>query len=122
MADEKFADEKLTDDELDGVVGGGTMQTIGDSNFLSNRNLIHGQAVDFLSIAFNWNNISKNVDDGWARVGVTCCTVFGSGDNKYWIGGREVSRKEAFAHVLRQQGCSESQIANFDYGGYAGAF
>ena len=35
MADEKFADEKLTDDELDGVVGGGSMQTIGDSNFFN---------------------------------------------------------------------------------------
>ena len=35
MADEKFANEIMSDDELDNVAGGGTMQTLGDQDFLS---------------------------------------------------------------------------------------
>ena len=124
MADEdKFADEIMIDDELDQVTGGGTGQCQGDNNFLANIGIIERQDGSLSNIMFHWDSFSKIIDAGWAKVGVTCCTVFGAVyDNKYWIGGKEVSRKEAFAHALRQNGCSEKQIANFKYEQYQGSF
>ena len=111
--------ELLSDEELEQVSGGGTRQTIGDDNFLTSFGYMEKKYRGYL---FDWVENSAKVDAGWAKAGVTCCTVFGCGDNKYWIGGNRVSRKEAFAYVLRKNGYSEDAIANYDYDQWAGSF
>ena len=111
--------EIMSDEELEQVAGGGFRQTIGDDTFLMEFGYMDKK---FREYSFNWVENSAKVDAGWAKAGVTCCTVFGSGDNKYWINGNQVSRKEAFAHVLRQNGYSEDAIANYDYDEWAGSF
>ena len=120
--EDKFADEMLTDEQLDNVVGGGTAQTMGDFKFLRAMKYIHRVTETPFGFILGWKLNSPKVDEGWSKAGVTCCTVFGSGDNKYWIGGKEVSRKEAFAHVLRQKGYSEDAIVNYNYNQWPGAF
>lgn len=117
---DKFADEKLTEDELNQVVGGGTMQTCGDNDFLQKFGYSHYEGHYPWNVS--WKKASTSVDKGWSEAGVTCCTVFGCGDNKYWIGGKQVTRKEAFAHVLRQKGLSEETIASYNYGQWRGSF
>jgi len=123
MAEEdKYADEKLTDDELDKVAGGGTAQTGGDEGFLAEMGYVSTKNTSGFEVVFNWGEVSKRVDDGWSNAGVTCVTKFGAPDNLYYIGGNQVSRKEAFAHVLRQKGFSENAIANYDYDKWNGSF
>ena len=120
MAEEKILkDEILSDEQLEQVAGGGTRQTVGDDTFLTKFGYMEEGSRDYL---FDWIKDSAKVDAGWAKAGVTCCTVFGCGDNKYWINGNEVSRKEAFAYVLRKNGYSEDAIANYDYDQWAGSF
>ena len=123
MANEdKFSDEMLTDEQLDEVSGGGTAQTIGDFRFVRATGFIHRLTETQFGFILGWRLNAPKVDGGWAKAGVTCCTVFGSGDNKYWIGGKEVTRKEAFAHVLRQKGYSEDAIAKYNYNQWPGEF
>lgn len=122
MAEKNFADEVMSDDELDKVAGGGTAQTGGDEGFLASMGYMSNKDTSGFELVFNWNEVSKNVDDGWSKAGVTCVTKFGAPDNLYSIGGKPVSRKEAFAHVLRQKGWSESAIANYDYDKWNGSF
>lgn len=123
MAEEKSADDLLNDDELDQVSGGGFSQTEGDANFLAKMGVEQfGEPDPVGGIIFSWGTWSKAVDGAWAKAGVTCCTVPFSGDNKYWIGGKQVSRKEAFAHVLRQKGYSEDAIASYNFDQWKGAF
>jgi len=122
MADEILKDEQLNDDELDNVAGGGTMQTLGDQDFLSMLGYTTKTGfTDPFIAAFKWEKISSAVDAGWAKAGVTCVTKFGCPDNLYFINGQQVSRKEAFAHALRQQGASDDVIANYDYNMWRGS-
>lgn len=123
MEEEKFADEKLSNEELDQVSGGGFRQTEGDANFLAKMGVAQFGEPDIIGgIIFAWGTWSKLVDEAWAKAGVTCYTAPFSGDNKYWIGGKQVSRKEAFAHVLRQKGYSEDAIASYNFDQWKGAF
>ena len=65
MADEKFANEIMSDGELNNVAGGGTMQTIGDQSFLVSQYLIKSTNLnDFFSATLGWHKISSAVDDG----------------------------------------------------------
>ena len=121
MANEdKFADEKLTDEELDGVAGGGTRQTAGDEDFLAAMGYMKGSSsTDYL---FGWKENSAAVDSAWSKAGVTCVTKFGCPDNLYFINGKQVKRKEAFSHVLRQRGFNEDVISNYDFDQWKGSF
>ena len=120
MIDEKkLANVAMSEEELDNVSGGGTRQTRGDNDFLGSLGYIPDKRRDFLC---GWNESSKIVDGGWSSAGVTCVTKFGCPDNLYFIGGKEVSRKDAFRHVLRQKGYSEDVINNYDFDQWAGSF
>ena len=117
--EDKYADEVMSDEELDNVAGGGTMQTTGDGDFLESHGFISGGERDFL---FNWEEDSAKVDAGWAKAGVTCVTKYGCPDNLYFINGKQVSRKDAFRHALRQDNYSESEISNYNFDQWAGSF
>ena len=120
MIDEKkLANAAMSEEELDNVVGGGTRQCIGDADFLESRDYLMNCSKDFV---FDWGNASKALDSSWAAVGVTCVTKFGCPDNLYFIGGKQVSRKDAFRHALRRTGCTEDYVRNYDFDQWAGSF
>lgn len=85
MTEDKFADEMLSDDELDQIAGGTDDQTTDDNMFLYEHGLVDVVVCDS----------SKDVDAGWAKAGITCVTKFFS-DNQYFIGGKSISRNEAY--------------------------
>ena len=70
----------------------------------------------------SWKYSSALVDKGWAEAGVTCCTVPGIGENKYWINGKEVSRKDAFRQALKTRGWNQVAIDCFEFSDYTGDF
>lgn len=97
--EDKFADEIMSDDELDQVTGGNYSQAADDSKFLYDYGL-NNNWHSAGSMAFFWLSYSPEVDAGWAKAGITCVTAWsGYKDNKYFINGKEISRDEAYAHV-----------------------
>ena len=52
-------------------------------------------------ITFNWSEVSKAVDESWAKMGVRCVTNFWD-DNKYYINGKEVTKWEAYDYVAHK--------------------
>ena len=100
MAENKILDnEKLSDEELDQIAGGTYAETARDTKFLYEYGLMDYWRYTS-TLAFTWLSDSKIVDAAWAKAGITCCTVPGDNDNnKYWAGGREISRDEAMKIV-----------------------
>ncbi len=96
MADEKILkEENLSDEELENVAGGTYTETAGDTKFLYEHGLMDYWRYTS-TLAFTWLSDSKEVDAAWAKAGITCCTVPGdNSNNKYWAGGKEISRDEA---------------------------
>ena len=100
MKDEKILQgELLSEEELDQVAGGSWSNTAQDSEFLFKHKLMDDWYYTG-GAAFNWGEVSSQVDKGWARAGITCCTVYGCiYDNEYWKDGKKISRKEAYRIV-----------------------
>ena len=86
--------EQLSDEELDGVAGGTMRETAGDSQILYNHGLMDDH-YGSIPVMFSWNSKSAEVDAGWAKSGITCVTV-PMDANKYFVGDKEISRREAF--------------------------
>ena len=88
--------EKLSDEELEQVAGGSIPQTSEDSKFLYK----HGLTNDWhgvIPMTFKWGTYSKEVDDGWAKAGITCVTNPSPfKDNLYFKDGKPISRTEAY--------------------------
>ena len=117
---DKYADEVMRDEELDKVAGGGTRQICGDNAFLKSFGYSHYEGTFFWDVSYP--EAARSVDDGWSQAGVTCVTKFGCQDNLYFIDGKQVSRKDAFRHVLRKKGYSEDAIKNYNFDQWAGSF
>ena len=117
---DKFADEVMSDDELDGVAGGGTNQTAGDYDFLAANGFLPERNTSIFSVTFDWSDFSRAVDQAWSKAGVTCVTKWGSSDNQYFIYGKEVSRKDAFRRVLWPNGWNG--VTTYDFEHWRGSF
>lgn len=103
MADkDKFADEMLSDDELDVVAGGTTHEVTTDAMFLFQRGLIDSYHLRRSTTERNLESASRNVVDGWAKIGVAC-EPDKSGGNKYFMGGKQVERWEALEYTVKQR-------------------
>ena len=94
--------EKLSDDELEQVAGGTIPQTAEDSQFLYKHGILddwHGS----LAMTFRWGTFSKEVDDGWAKAGITCVTNPSPlKDNLYFFKGKPITRTEAYNIVEKK--------------------
>ncbi len=94
--------EQLSDDELEQVAGGSIPQTAEDSKFLYEHGLVdekHG----VVAMTFKWKTFSKEVDDGWAKAGITCVTKPSPfSDNLYFLNGKPISRTEAYNIVEKK--------------------
>ncbi len=89
--------EKLNDEELDKVAGGTIGQTAGDSKILYDYGLMD-KYYGTIPVMFHWLSKSAEVDAGWARAGITCVTA-PFANNKYFLNGKEISRREAYDHL-----------------------
>ena len=114
--EDKFADEILSDEELDQVVGGTYNETSEDSEFLN----IYGLCGKYTrnDILFDeGTSQEEDVKAGWAKVGVDFhydgnpldC---GKHNNEYYISGNKVTREEAYAHVRSQANALNSITKN----------
>lgn len=111
MAEEKkYANEIMSDDELDNVAGGACWETGQDSRFLNV--LLRGNPAQCdrygawrISVESHEDEIKK----AWAAVGVDAeidgGNYFISGkSNSYSINGKKVTRDEAYQHAMRVTG------------------
>ena len=121
MAEEKILkDEILSDEQLEQVAGGGTRQTVGDKDFLYDMGYVSSDSG--YPWTESWGTISRAVDEGWSKVGITSVTKWGCPDNLYFVGDRQISRREAFRIVLRKKGWNETAVQQFNVENYAGTF
>ena len=103
MIEEKnLQNEKLNDEELEKVSGGTFGDTVGDSRLL----YLHGILPKYYNGttgSLNWKKCSKEVDDGWAKAGITCITKPSPfSDNLYFLNGKPISRTEAYNIVEKK--------------------
>ncbi len=89
--------ETLSDEELSMVAGGTKSQTGDDSRLLYERGLVNKWYYT-TEIGSDWIEKSAEIDAGWAKAGITCVTK-PSSDNLYFMGGKQISRDEAWKHV-----------------------
>ena len=107
--EDKFADEVLSEDELEQVAGGEYAQTAQDSKFLSIYGLCPG--FDPMDIELTSGTAKEEqVKAAWAKVGVTLDYHGGAYDNRYFMNGKEISREAAYQHVIDTLGDPISYI------------
>ena len=99
MADkDKYADEIMSDEELDGVAGGYANEMADDSQFL---NVLlrgrPGQCDRYGQWRAPYNG--EEIENAWKSVGVECVTKSAFYGNIYKINGKEVSQQKAWEHA-----------------------
>ena len=107
---DKYADEIISDDELDGVSGGSSGQTADDSRFLNV--LLQGrdwQPERYGQFRLKMSDYDGEIQNAWKSVGVDATirtgNILGSGrQNTYEINGKEVSQYEAMQHAMNVVG------------------
>ena len=94
--------EMMSDDELEQIAGGSIPQTAEDSQFLYKHGILDDWHGSF-AMAFKWGTYSKEVDNGWAKAGITCVTTPNPlKDNLYFKDGKPISRAEAYNIVEKK--------------------
>ena len=103
MADkDKYADEIMSDDELDKVAGGSPGELADDSRFLNV--LLHGtnkyhQCDRYGDFRLFWSDDSRNdLIKSWNSLGIELEGSFCK-YNTYKLNGNKISREEAWAHA-----------------------
>ena len=112
----------MSDGELEKVSGGGGCQTEGDSDFLNKLGYTHDTYYPLNSDGLTGLN-KQAIERAWAWTGIICkvdTSVWF--DNKYFLKGKEISRKDAFRHVMKERGWNQIAIDCFDFDRYAGSF
>ena len=101
--EDKFADEMLTDDELDGVAGGNCYEAADDSRFLNV--LLQGtkyhqcDRYGATKMFFQYSAV-VDLNNAWKSLGVELRARTGFiMKNKYILNGNEITRAEAWAHA-----------------------
>ena len=108
MADkDKYADEKLTDDELDKVAGGTLRESADDSRFLNV--LLNGTNKYHQCDRYGEFNMffgagaREDLIKSWNSLGIELKEDFYE-YNTYRLNGKEISRAEAWAHAEKLVG------------------
>ena len=101
MAEDKFADEMFTDDELDQVVGGSNVESSDDSKFLNA--LLNGTGYHQCkrySAKDLYDDVESRFDVllSWGSVGIEI-KLFDHDKNLYILNGKEITRAEAWSHA-----------------------
>ena len=107
---DKYSDEMLSDEELDGVAGGSSGQTADDSRFL---NVLlqgrDGQPERYGQFRLRMGKHDDEIQNAWKSVGVDAIISTGKWyncgyDNSYYINGKSVSQYEAMQHAMNVVG------------------
>lgn len=110
IKDEKIFDEEiLSDEELEKISGGSYTEKLGDTSFLKEYGHMNC-TLDY-----------KSSPAAWASEGIRCVAdpnYRSTEPNKYFLKGQEISRKEAFKHVLRNRGWNDVDIEHFNFEDY----
>lgn len=61
------------------------------------------ESVDTSDLLFHWESSSAKVDEGWAKLGITCVTN-PADFNDYFYLGKKISRKEAYLIAMDKTG------------------
>ena len=103
MADkDKYADEIMSDEELDKVSGGTNRELADDSRFLNvllqGTNKYHQCDRYGAGRIFFSEDARKDVKDAWKSLGIRLYYSAESG-NEYHLNGKKISQAEAWAHA-----------------------
>ena len=105
--EDKFADEMMSDDELDNVAGGEAMQMVYDSRFLNSLNGSCDRYGDF-KISFSAGAYNDEIEKAWATVGIKAEVSSGLGgfgkSNKYYLNGQQITQEQARQHAMNVTG------------------
>lgn len=105
---DKFADEKLTDDELDRVAGGDCSETANDSRFLNSLNGStdrYGATRLLFTGGDSDDKICAEIEAGWAKVGIKATiNTSAASRNLYSLNGTYISQEEARQHAMNVTG------------------
>lgn len=81
--------------------GGTYNQTVADSRFLHDLNgSTKGYSAE--SAFFIHSKISKEVTAAWSALGISVDTSWGCPDNKYFLNGKEITRREAINYACKK--------------------
>ena len=80
---------KIMDNKLNMVTGGYLEETVFDNFYLYHYGYTKTEYDDF-DFIFDWCNCSKEVDEGWAKAGITCVTK-PLAPNQYFRKGKEIT-------------------------------
>ncbi len=105
--EDKYADERLTDEELDGVAGGEAEQMADDSRFLNSLNGSCDRYGDG-KIMFSAGAYNEEIEKAWATVGIKAKVSSGLGgfgkENKYYLNGQQITHEQARQHAMNVTG------------------
>lgn len=66
--------KKLSDEESTQINGGMVFRTASDSDFLKLIGMMD-ESFSTADLLFDWESCSAKVDEGWAKLGITCVTI-----------------------------------------------
>ena len=97
---DKYADEIMSDEELDQVAGGTCAETANDSRFLNV--LLQGtkyhQCDRYGSFKIYFDTDARNdVINAWKSLGIDL--QHSASSNEYYLNGEKISRTDAWAHA-----------------------
>ena len=105
MADkDKYADEIMSDEELDNVAGGDCYETADDSRFL---NSLNGSTDRYGGLRISWTSgtaIEEEIQRGWKTVGIDFEWHSGKYGNVYRLNGKKITQEEARQHAMNVVG------------------
>lgn len=105
--EDKFADEVMSDEELDNVAGGNAEEMVNDSRFL---NSLNGSCDRYglWKIAFSAGAYNEEIEKAWATVGIKAEVSSGQGGfgkkNKYYLNGQQITQEQARQHAMNVTG------------------
>ena len=102
---DKYADELLSDEELDQVAGGKLQPAADDSLYLND--ILYGrpgQCDQYGKARLLFDKDARaDIGNAWASVGVSIY-IHVNKDNKYYYGGQEISRRRAYEIAWEKAG------------------
>ena len=105
MADkDKYADEKMSDEELDNVAGGTCYEMADDSRFL---NSLNGSTDRYGATRIFFEDHDDEIKKGWETVGIKAFLYDGTTtnrNNRYYLNGQEISQEQARQHAMKVTG------------------
>ena len=88
---------EIREEEMNMVTGGNLLETAEDSHCLYTKRCMN-EEYNVVDLMFDWNELSKRVDEGWLNAGIISVTSPFK-DNKYLRNGKEITRKEALHSI-----------------------